>query len=409
MITLDPRGKPQYSNNMNPIQHRGRLIKETPLIVNSKHIDAHRNQSLPQIALNHPIEPKKNGISNILPDFLSADGTSLLVSDKMKQRIKELESENARMKAQVNQSEQSIISYRTFIAGLEIPKVTISTQTETALNCKTAKDNAQIDSKLLKMNKMYEELLCKYNSQDISNTEQINSLKIEIEKLKMSHNLFKNSKDQEKYHSKSEALLKIDSLSKKVIELKISHKLIRSTISSQLNSHSSYFDECCTKLKKLIDNKDQNQKLNIKISNLKSSLENENKKCIELHKNLADAQQVIEKLNNQINNSEKTIIMKSQSCDPLSPMASRLANQNEMEIKISKLESQLKIALECAEENQKMKCIFASNLMKASSQLEELQKSHENEINSTKHLAHVKDLGRIATIREVFTSTFYKI
>jgi chromosome segregation ATPase len=393
---------------MNPNQHRGRLIKETSLIVNSKHMDTHRNQSLPQIALNHLTESKKNGISNISPDFLSADGTSLLILEKLKQRIKELESENARMKTQVNQSEQSIISYRTFIAGLEIPKVTIATQTETALICKTSKDNAQTDSKLLKMNKMYDELLCKYNSQDNSNTEQINSLKIEIEKLKMSHSLFKNSKDQEKVQSKNETLLKIDSLSKKVSELKISHKLIRSTVTSQLNSHGSYFDECCTKLKKIIDSKDQNQKLNIKISNLKSSLESENKKCIELHKNLADAQQVIEKLNNQINSSEKTISMKSQSCDPLSPMASRLTKQNEAEMKISKLEAQLKIALECTEENQKMKCIFSSNLMKASSQLEELQKSHENEINTTKHLAHVKDLGRIATIREVFISIFKK-
>ena len=80
----------------------------------------------------------------------------------------------------------------------------------------------------------------------------------------------------------------------------------------------------------------------------------------------------------------------SQGCDPLSPMADR--NRREMD----------------AAERQKLLENKVSNyedlllrVDQAIIQIKEVQKRHNDDMQTAKHLAHVKDLGRVAAIREM--------
>jgi hypothetical protein len=98
----------------------------------------------------------------------------------------------------------------------------------------------------------------------------------------------------------------------------------------------------------------------------------------------------------------------SQSCDPLSPMAARLIKQNEYNLANKNLtnkyneisnkfdEYNIKLDIEI-EKSEK----YMSKIKNASDNFTDLQGKYLEEMKTIRHLAHVKDLGRISTLREV--------
>ena len=97
-------------------------------------------------------------------------------------------------------------------------------------------------------------------------------------------------------------------------------------------------------------------------------------------------------VNEKLNNIQVPVIPvhKHQGCDPLSPVAAKGAQHQDT---ITRLQSDI--------EQQKSRINeYQNRLRDACNCLYRFQEIHFNEVAAVKHIAHVKDLGRVAAMRE---------
>jgi len=405
------------------MQHRGRLIKEAPSIsAVSKSIDVPRIQSLPQIASGVQAAEFKKQIFALNPVDSTDEGSSY---EKLRRRVRELEIENERLSGELIQNEKSINNYRSFLAGLEVSKRSVSIQTDTCVDVvpvaaptvdaeillkistleidikkatdklKAAQDkNTELAVKSASEKQFYERRISELESEDRPKMPEVNvtapsQLNVAITsetKIVQQNNLLTNF--EQEVHSLKEA-----------------QKLHRQTSLDEIEYLREYFSTNSGILLSLVNKFEVEKKslageldeMKDKYDVLKSSYSQEQGKWARASVDLAASQSTIETLRTQlaaVELAKSSTTMHSRGCDPLSPLADRSRRELQIETCLEDaraLEVRYKGALEALLANTKAALVV----------VDEVATKHTEEVKATKHIAHVKDLGRVATIREV--------
>jgi len=183
------------------------------------------------------------------------------------------------------------------------------------------------------------------------------------------------------------------------LDLVRSHSAIDSaTISTELHGFRDYIADESKRImlavNKLVK---QNKDTQDEVSNTKIDLmvakEAFRQEQVELKQALANIESLKDKLTIHSEAAASIVppaVTESQGCDPLSPMADR----HKREIDSAERQKLLEDKVRNYED-------VLLRIEEAIVQLKEVQCRHNDEMQTAKHLAHVKDLGRVAAIREL--------
>ena len=414
MISLDSSGRPQYLNNSKPNQHRGRLIKETALAV-TKSFDIPKQQSLPKIA-GAASEFRKQLVA--LNQESATDVKGIFSVEKLRRRVIELESENEKLCTEAIQNEQSIKNYRSFLAGLDCPKISIAVQTDSVpAIAPEVSELTDARNKIVKLESTNESLVIEMKLLKENTSQEISTLRKDavMDRQRLAEMEEKNCRTApsstesppQLSPSRSSVLrepLSFSSVTHQISRLKSDYVQTCAGITSEMVTFKAWMTLMLENARSVVEScrsretirNEELEALQDKYDTLKTSYSHEQSKWARASVDLANMQRL-----SQPPAPLPSPVVNSQGCDPLSPMADRNKRHSDFESRTKLLEDELEETKNSVLYNLSLLEILIKNHGEAVKQVDEVAEKHLLEIKATKHMAHVKDLGRVAAIREL--------
>ena len=344
----------------------------------------------------------------------------------LKRRVSDLEGDVDRLRRHVNQAEEAISNYRGFLspttttaAAYHTRRMDTSVQTDATYVLDSNPMNmvdsisqskiAMLEGLLKNSQQQYNEMKqenSKLKEKDIKNNETINIMQTEasdlramvssirVELLELQKRLSKanddNTNTMKKDHNEKLALF-----SKEIDKLKLSIMKLRDQTKQELEA---FYDQIQQYMTMII------RKENDTIGDLDMKLREAGDKIACHDSKVSEMLDEISSLNEMLHEKEEEVdLLKSavevkrvlsescdQACDPLSPLFNRQSRTSE-----------LALALDNLDEEKKKSEDLAHKLKAVADKMLTLQENYGLQIDAARHIAHVKDLVRVSSIREI--------
>ena len=444
-----------------PIRHNSSSINEKPVLLPNTNTHNNYNNNNPHRVLKEPPLSIKSSIPLLPPATLTTVSTSSFTVNnnsslmnnnnnnninilQLKKRIKELETENEKLKNHVSHAEDAIQNYRGFLSvrndnNNNNRKIDCSIQTDASF----LSDNNQ---SMNMMNNITQSKIMTLEGLLKNSQQQCNDLRNENIRLKDKDNnnneIIKNmQKDENELRSLLSSIK--EEFSDQQAELKnvnYEKKMIITTQqeNDKKNSLIMMMNEEIRNLKGHVLGLKQQSKLELEdfalhISQCTNEVVGRHNEAVkEMELKLKDATTTIKgyegkvaslldevvSLQNTLSEKDEEIdLLKStieinqvlskscdQACDPLSPLANRSITNSkidELETSNRNLQKDLLSQKDQLCKEDKLKEELQIKMKSISNSLYTLQENFSNQLDAVRHIAHVKDLVRVAGIREI--------
>ena len=406
-----------------------------PPFSSSSSIASSSSSSIASFTVNNnsslTISPNNNNNNN------SSSSSSSIECMMLKRRVSDLEGDVDRLRRHVNQAEEAISNYRGFLsptttttAVYHTRRMDTSMQTDATYVLDSNPMNmvdsisqskiAMLEGLLKNSQQQYNEMKqenSKLKEKDLKNNETMNTMQTEasvlraqvssirVELLELQKRLNKanddNNNTMKKDHNEKLALF-----SKEIDKLKLSITKLRDQTKQELEA---FYDQIKHYMTMII------RKENDTIGDLEMKLREAGDKIACHDSKVSEMLDEISSLNEMLHEKEEEVdLLKSaaevkrvlsescdQACDPLSPLFNRQSRTSELELAQEQTKDEMARALDSLDDEKKKSEDLALKMKAVAEKMLTLQENYGSQIDAARHIAHVKDLVRVSSIREI--------
>jgi len=356
----------------------------------------------------------------------------------LKRRVSDLEGDVDRLRRHVNQAEEAISNYRGFLSPTTTTTTTtaayhtrrMDTSVQTDATYVTDSMNmadsisqskiAMLEGLLKNSQQQYNEMKQENNKlkeKDIRNNETMNIMQTEasglraqvssirVELLELQNRLSKANDDNtntiRRDHNDKLALF-----SREIDKLKLSIMKLRDQTKQEMEA---FYDQIQQYVTMII------RKENDTIGDLGMKLREADDKIACRDSKVSEMLDEISNLNEMLHDKEEEVdLLKSavevkrvlsescdQACDPLSPLFNRQSRTSELELAQQRTKDEMARALDNLDQEKKKSEDLAHKLKSVADKMISLQENYGSQVDAARHIAHVKDLVRVSSIREI--------
>ena len=425
--------------------------------------NSNNNNNSSSVHNNHRILKERNELSKIsmplLPPFSSSSSSSssssftvnnnsslMSVSNSnnsnevvvLRKRVLQLEADNERLRVHVSHAEDAIQGYRGFLSVRTSDgsnqqyhnRKTMDTSMQTdasflADNGPNAVDSTSSQSRITMLegllknsqqqcgdmknesNKLKEKCMRSNEAMSSMQTEasvlrsQIASLKIELVDV---HNRLSTVNQHDIMKKGYQRNLVV--LSEELDKLKASLVNLKQQTVVEAEDLFTHMQRCMAMILKR--DSDAVGDLNTKLQEACDTIAARDSKVNALLEKVSSLNDMLHEKDEEIDVLKSTVEIKSvlsescdQACDPLSPLSNRQSKVNELEAAHQKLREEVTVVSESLDSEKRVSEDLLVKLKSISDNLLTLQESYCGQIDAAKHIAHVKDLVRVSSIREM--------